>query len=97
MPNKPRRQGRSGVDPGVVTLGEMAARLTMLEVTCNRCQRHGLLSAGRLMAEHGAALPMPELGGIVAADCQRMQAGHIHDTCGVHVPQLSKLTAPRRR
>jgi hypothetical protein len=34
---------------------------------------------------------MPELRQIVAADCRRMQAGHVHDVCGVHFPGLSGL------
>jgi hypothetical protein len=76
-----------------MTLGEIAARLTMLEAACNRCDRHGQLSARRLLAEHGPALPVPALRQIVAADCPRMMAGQIHDACGVHFPQLSRLAA----
>jgi hypothetical protein len=46
----------------------------------------------RPVAEHGAALQMPELRRILAADCRRMIAGHVHDVCGVHLPQLSGVT-----
>jgi hypothetical protein len=28
---------------------------------------------------------------IVAADCAKMRAGHVHDVCGVHFPELSGL------
>ena len=35
--------------------------------------------------------PGPELRPIIAADCPRMIAGHIHDVCGIHFPQMSKL------
>ncbi len=55
--------------PGVVTLGQVAPRLAMLEVTCNRCDRRGRLATAQLLAEHGADLPMPELPRVVAVDC----------------------------
>ncbi len=50
---------------GVVTLGQAAARLPVLEVARNRCDR---LRTDRLLAEHEPSLPMPELRRIIAAD-----------------------------
>jgi hypothetical protein len=78
--------------PGVVTLGQVADRLPMLEVSCNRCGRRGRLRMDRLLADHGPALPIPELRRIVAADCDRMQAMKIHDVCGVHFPALGSVS-----
>ena len=69
-----------------------AADLTMVEVSCNRCERRGRLSIARLLAEHGHALPGPELRRIIAHDCPRMVVGKIPDVCGVHVPQMVALT-----
>jgi hypothetical protein len=69
----------------------VAARLAVLEVACNRCDRRGRLRTERLLAEHGPDLPMPELRRIIAADCPRMVAGHVHDVCGVHFPGLVGL------
>src|SRR4051794_13000840 len=40
---------------GVVTLGQVAARLTMLEVSCNRCDRRGR----RPVSTHGIPFPTP--------------------------------------
>ena len=82
---------------GVVTLGRIAAPfadadLTMLDVSCNRCDRRGRLSVARLLAEHGHALPGPELRRIIAHDCPRMIAGKIPDVCGIHFPQMVALT-----
>jgi hypothetical protein len=74
---------------GSITLGQVAARLHMLQVACNRCERTGRLSIDRLLAEHGAAMPIPELRHIVAADCPRMIEGKIADPCGVHFPGLA--------
>jgi len=87
----PRRVTPAHPDPGVVTLGQVAPRLSVLEVSCNRCERRGRLATGRLLAEHGPALPLPDLGRIIAADCPRMQAAQVHDVCGVHFPGLSRL------
>ena len=80
-------------------LGEIAARfsaagLTMVEVSCNRCDRRGRLSIARLLAEHGPALARPELRRIIAHDCPRMVAGKVPDVCGVHFPQMSRLGPP---
>jgi hypothetical protein len=63
----------------------------MLAVPYNRCDRHGRLRTTPLLAEHGAARPMPELRRIVASDCPRMVAGRMHDVCGGHFPALSAL------
>jgi hypothetical protein len=73
---------------GFVTLGQIADRLPVLDVSCNRCDRRGRISTARLMATHGAALPVPELPHLIAADCPRMMAGQLHDVCGVHFPGL---------
>jgi len=75
--------------PGFVTLGQIGARLPALDVSCNRCDRLGRLHTARLVLEHGADLPLPELRHVVAADCPRMAAGRLHDVCGVHFPGLS--------
>jgi hypothetical protein len=34
---------------GVVTLGRVAARLPMLDIACNRCDRHSRLRTDRLL------------------------------------------------
>ena len=39
------------VPTGVVLLGADAARLTMLDVACNHCDRRGRLRIDRLLAE----------------------------------------------
>jgi hypothetical protein len=75
---------------GVVTLGQVATRLPMLDVSCNRCDRRGRLRTNRLMAEHGPDMPIPALLRIIAADCPRMVAGRMHDVCGVHFPGLAR-------
>lgn len=41
---------------GFVTLAEIAGRLQILSVGCNRYGRHGRLHVDRLLATHGATL-----------------------------------------
>ncbi len=60
---------------GVILLGQVAQRLPHLDVDCGRCGRHGRLSLGRLLAEHGPELPMPALGRILAANCPARSRG----------------------
>jgi hypothetical protein len=79
------------VSTGCLTLNDITGRVTTLAVSCNRCDRRGRLRVDRLLAEHGPALPLPELRRIVAADCAKMQAGHVHAVCGVHFPELPGL------
>ena len=76
---------------GTTLLGAVAARLALLAVACNRCDRHGRLSTARLLTQHGPDLPMPLLRKHVAADCPRTLANRMHDPCGVHFPDLSRL------
>lgn len=84
------RQSAIATSAGVVVLGEVAVRLPMIDVACNRCDRRGRLLSGRLVAEHGATIPVPVLLRSIAADCPRMRAAQLHDVCGVHLPQLSR-------
>ena len=84
----------AGVQPlsdAVIRLGEVASRLSSLDAACNRCDRRGRLNTARLVAEHGPALPVPQLRHLIAADCPRMQADQMRDPCGVHFPQLPGL------
>ena len=76
---------------GTILLGAVAARLALPAVACNRCDRHGRLNTARLLTQRGPDLPMPMLHKLVAADCPRMMANVMHDPCGVHCPNLSRL------
>ncbi len=47
--------------PGVVLLGQVARRLPVIDVACSRCDRLGRLFTARLVADHDAYMPVPEL------------------------------------
>jgi hypothetical protein len=76
---------------GVVYLREVAARLLVLDVSCSCCDRRGRLRTNRLLVEHGADMPIPQLLRIIAGDCPKLNAVQISDICGIHSPSLSRL------
>jgi hypothetical protein len=73
---------------GAVTLGDLAGKITMLEVACDRCERHGRLRVAKLIAQHGADMGLPELRHIIASDCPRNVAVSLYELCGIEYPQL---------
>ncbi len=70
-----------------VTLGDLAGKITMLEVACSRYERRGRLHVARLIEQHGD-MRLPELRYILAGDCPRAEAASISDRCSVYYPQL---------
>jgi hypothetical protein len=81
------------VAAGTISLAEITARLRMLDVRCNCCERHGLVNTLRLLDIHGN-VSMPELLERLSADCPRRQAierRQLADVCGIHCPELSRL------
>jgi len=81
---------------GAFTLAEIAAKLTMLEVTCSRCERRGRLSLARLIERHGADASLGDLQSVIAHGCPRLNATSIYDRCGVHYPELPAVFLPPR-
>ena len=73
---------------GVVFLGEIAARLPMLEIACNRCDRRGRLRTDRLLAVHGPNIRCRRCCGSWPRIVRRWQAKM------VHFPGLSGRTSP---
>ncbi len=79
---------------GALSLGQLAERLTHLEVRCSRCERRGRLRLDRLIAQHGADFPGPALRQIPAGDCPHRDAS-LYERCQVHFPNLIGAFAPR--
>jgi hypothetical protein len=73
---------------GAVQLGDIAGKITVLNVACRRCERSGRLSVTRLIERHGTDKRLPELRYILAGDCPHVVADRIYDRCGIHYPQL---------
>ena len=64
----------------------------MLHVACSKCDRRGGLSVAKLIAEHGADMRLPDLREILAGDCFARPGCLSLNRCGVHYPQLAKLS-----
>jgi hypothetical protein len=84
---------------------QVTERADRLEVVCRKCDRHGVLSVVRLVQEHGAGVPMTELAVFLAGDCERLEAGKVHDPCGARLsasgswpdwPSVGMLAAKRK-
>ncbi|WP_045457923.1 hypothetical protein [Caballeronia cordobensis] len=74
---------------GSVSLGDVAAGATHLEVACSRCERRGRYRLSRLVARLGEDFPMPDLGSELA-DCPRRNAS-MTERCDVYFPGLIKI------
>ena len=73
----------------VIMLGDVAARTDRLEVSCPSCDRWGMLSTAKLLAEHGPDYAMPELLNALTADCPKRE-GRLN-YCQARFPQLPTL------
>ena len=76
---------------GALHLADVATRLTMLGVACNRCPRTGRLRIDRLVADYGLEFELPTLRRLLANDCPRWRSHSITDLCGIHFAGLAKL------
>ena len=76
---------------GALQLGDIADKITLLEIACRRCERRGRLRVAKLIEQYGADIRLPELRYILAADCPRVVADKVYDRCGAHYPQLGRL------
>jgi hypothetical protein len=78
---------------GYITLGEIAARLPMLRVECDRCGRSGRYRTDKLVAKYGADASIQLFLEEIIKDCQKR-----HDPtlelgrgCAPICPDLSKV------
>ena len=76
---------------GSILLGAVAALTETIEINCRACPRHGVLRTDRLLADHGAAMPMPTLLRLLAGDCAKLTSTNIYERGDVHSPTLSVL------
>jgi hypothetical protein len=75
----------------VLLLGEIAARLALVEVRCSRCDRHRRLSTARLVAQYGADAPCPDVLRALTADCPKREAFSLHERCDPYMPGLADV------
>jgi hypothetical protein len=74
---------------GSVTLGEVAARVSHIEVACSRCERRGRYRLTKLVVSFGEDFPMTDLGAELA-DCPRRYAA-VTERCDMYYPGLRNI------
>src|SRR4051794_13905191 len=74
-----------------ITLGNVAAKFTMLEIAYRRCERRGWLQVDRLIEQHGADMGLPELGDILRSNCPKRESVSTSERCSLYYPQLLRL------
>ena len=65
----------------MVTLGDIAGKVAMLEIECADCSRYGRYRVDRLIEQHGANFGLPYLREVLARDCPRQHSASIYQRC----------------
>jgi hypothetical protein len=71
-----------------ITLGDVAARIDVLEIRCGRCDRHGRLNTARLLAEHRPDAKMRDVMRAQVGDCPKREDAQIQNRCDPYCPDL---------
>lgn len=86
----PAEKSPSAIGDGSIWLGDVAAVLPVLVVSCRKCERRGKLSTAKLLRQHGPDFAMTDLRRILAGDCPRLLAALMRDPCDASFPDLPK-------
>lgn len=81
---------------GSVSLGEVAARTSHIEIACSRCDRKGRCRLAKLVARLGPDFAMTDLGAALA-DCPGRSAAAHHERCDVFFPMHAQIMADDRQ
>jgi hypothetical protein len=76
---------------GFITFGDIAGKLTMLRLTCDRCGRAGQYRVDRLIRERGRDASLMEWKAERTADCPHGKSGDIDDQCRAVMPDIAKV------
>ena len=71
-----------------VSRADIATRIDMLEIRCNRCDRIGRCRLYRQIKQYGGAMLLPDLRMKLVQGCDHAN-GHDFDRCDVFYPQLA--------
>ena len=74
---------------GAITLAELHATRTVLDVECKRCKLQGRLHVPQLITQHGASLSLVELRRILWDHCPKRKGDPLPSPCSVYLPGLS--------
>jgi hypothetical protein len=74
-----------------VTFGDLIGRLSMLRVTCDKCDRAGLYRVDKLALQHGEDGRLTDWLYDLTKDCARKNAPGLSDPCAARMPDLLRL------
>jgi len=91
-----RKLDPPGASKGVITFGEIADTLTMLNVICDRCGRRGRYRLDKLIVKCGAGSHVQPLQDDLTRDCpHKNEPGYPFGKCAPMMPDL--LLLPRNQ
>ena len=76
---------------GAIIFGDLAGKLAVLVVTCDKCGRKGRYAVARLIEQRGRDAKVVNLLAEITADCPKKQAGNMSDQCAAPCPDLPKV------
>ena len=80
---------------GMTTFSDIAGKLEMLRVECEKCGRKEQYRVMRLMKEFGPEATLRDFVETVTASCERRQKKDIRDPCRAVCPDLPKVLGGR--
>ena len=76
---------------GAITFRDIAGKLTVLHITCDKCGRSGQYRVDRLIMRYGIDAKVFDWSDEITADCPRKIAKNMYDPCRARCPDLSKV------
>ena len=78
-----------------IPLGDVAARdVTLIDIRCGRCDRHGRLSVSRLMARYGPDASIHDIMREQIGSCPHRNDTQLYTRCYPYCPTLVELFGP---
>jgi hypothetical protein len=71
------------------TLRDVAERISVIEIRCTKCDRHGRMKLSTLIERYGADFAVPDLRTTLNAGCAHANA-MINQQCDLYFPQLMR-------
>jgi hypothetical protein len=76
---------------GAIIFGDLAGKLDVLNVACDKCGRAGRYPLQRLIADRGRNGHVIDWLDEITADCPKKQAHNMNDPCGARCSDLPRL------
>ena len=71
------------------TLRDVAERISVIEIRCTKCDRHGRMKLSTLVERYGEAFAVPDLRTTLNAGCEHANA-MVNQQCDLYFPQLMR-------